>query len=148
MKVLRKWPIVLSSDRLCSQSYTIQPSKSDEKPVHIEKGTVVMIPIFGLHRDAQYYPDPERFDPERFSEQNKDNLNTNSYLPFGAGPRGCIGNKISLLQVKTIFYHVLTHFEVVPCRETRIPIELNRKSITLMCEGKVWLGLKPIIKSK
>ncbi|KAJ8952037.1 hypothetical protein NQ314_007611, partial [Rhamnusium bicolor] len=145
--VLRKWPLIVLSDRTCTIPYTIQPSKPDEKPVHIEKGTMVWFSIFGLHHDAQYYPDPERFDPERFSEENKPNLNMNAFLPFGAGPRGCLGNKLSTVKLKTIFYYILTHFEIVPVKETK-PIELNRNSVTLLCEGQVWLGLKRVVKQK
>lgn len=50
-----------------------------------------MIPAFAFHHDPQYYPEPEMFDPERFSEENKYNVNLLSYMPFGLGPRNCIG---------------------------------------------------------
>lgn len=43
-------------------------------------------------RDPKYYPDPETFDPERFSDDNKSNIEPMSYLPFGVGPRNCIGS--------------------------------------------------------
>jgi hypothetical protein len=57
--------------------------------IHPEEA--IFIPIIGLHRDPNYYPDPERFDPERFSEDNKHSINPTTYLPFGLGPRSCIG---------------------------------------------------------
>lgn len=57
----------------------------------LEKGTNVEISILGLHRDAEYYSDPEKFDPERFSKKNKNTRKPFTYLPFGAGPRICIG---------------------------------------------------------
>lgn len=50
------------------------------------------IPIYPFHRDAQYYPDPEKFDPERFSDDNKGSIVPGTYIPFGIGPRNCIGN--------------------------------------------------------
>lgn len=52
---------------------------------------VFLIPIYGLHHDPKHFPDPEKFDPERFSEENKHNIAPNTYLPFGVGPRNCIG---------------------------------------------------------
>jgi cytochrome P450 family 9 len=64
--------------------------KSDP-PMEMNPGDMLFIPIFGLHRDPVYYPDPERFDPERFSDENKQNINPMTYLPFGVGPRSCIG---------------------------------------------------------
>lgn len=54
---------------------------------------MVYISTLGLHRDPDYYPNPYKWDPDRFSEENKKNRHQNVYLPFGQGPRNCIGNK-------------------------------------------------------
>ncbi|KOB56631.1 Cytochrome 9A20, partial [Operophtera brumata] len=56
----------------------------------IRKGTGIGIPVWAFHRDPQYFPDPLKFDPERFSDENKHNINPFSYMPFGMGPRNCI----------------------------------------------------------
>ena len=53
----------------------------------------MVIPIMGLHYDPQYFPEPEDFDPERFSEEAKSNRHHYAYLPFGEGPRICIGKQ-------------------------------------------------------
>jgi cytochrome P450 family 6 len=59
--------------------------------VTLRKGTPVYLPVMGIHHDPQYYPEPERFDPERFTEENKKSRPHFTYLPFGEGPRNCIG---------------------------------------------------------
>jgi len=58
----------------------------------IEKGQKVIIPVYALHYDKQYYTDPEKFIPERFSPEEKAKRPSGIYFPFGDGPRICIGN--------------------------------------------------------
>lgn len=57
----------------------------------MKKDTHVHISVLGLHRDPEYYPNPDVFDPERFNEENKIARPQFTYLPFGDGPRICIG---------------------------------------------------------
>lgn len=85
---LRKWPLGLT-DRLCVKEY--ECAYGDDAKFRFEKGVPIWIPIYGLHHDPKYYPDPEKFDPERFSDENKRNIVPGTYLPFGIGPRKCIG---------------------------------------------------------
>ena len=57
----------------------------------VEKGTQILVSVYGLHHDPKYFPHPERFDPERFNEEETKKRPNFSYLPFGEGPRICIG---------------------------------------------------------
>lgn len=73
--------------RICTKDYKIP-----ETNCILKKGTSVMIPYHSLHHDPEYFPDPEKFDPERFNDKNKNNIPQFAYIPFGEGPRICIGN--------------------------------------------------------
>lgn len=55
------------------------------------KGDLILIPVIGIHLDPKYFADPDKFDPERFNDNNKRNILPYSYIPFGVGPRNCIG---------------------------------------------------------
>lgn len=57
----------------------------------VDVGTSVVIPVYALHHDPEYYPDPELFDPDRFSEEAQIFRDKYTYLPFGEGPRICVG---------------------------------------------------------
>ena len=141
-ETLRKWPNAVGVDRVCTKPYTIEAKYPDEKPIHLEKNDIVWLPIFGIHRDPQHYPEPERFDPERFNDENKVNIKPYTYLPFGSGPRNCIGSRFALLETKALFFYILSHFEFVPVEKTQIPLVLSRKSMHLVAEKGFWLGLK------
>lgn len=58
----------------------------------IERGSVVNMSVLGLHRDPKLFPDPDKFDPERFGPNPPHDVIPFTYLPFGDGPRFCIGN--------------------------------------------------------
>lgn len=66
----------------------------DGRTHQINVGDVLWFPVLGIHRDEAYYPNAEKFDPERFNETNKSNVNPGAYLPFGVGPRNCIGSRL------------------------------------------------------
>ncbi|CAG9824138.1 unnamed protein product [Phaedon cochleariae] len=141
-EVLRKWPINIATDRVCTKPYTIEPVLPDEQPVHLEKGTYILFPQYGIQHDPELYPEPERFDPERFNDENKANIKPCSYLPFGLGPRNCIGSRFALLEVKILFFNVLANFDIVPVEKSTIPIVLAKSMFYLGSEGGFWFGLK------
>uniref|UniRef100_A0A667Z9U9 unspecific monooxygenase n=1 Tax=Myripristis murdjan TaxID=586833 RepID=A0A667Z9U9_9TELE len=119
----RLYPIANRLERIAKTSVEING-------VTIPKGTTVMIPVYTLHREPTLWPEPEAFKPERFSKENKDNIDPSAYLPFGAGPRNCIGMRFALLMMKLGLVEVLQNFSFVPCKETDIPLELGTDGFT------------------
>lgn len=72
--------------RICTKNYIIPKSN-----VQIDKGTHIMISAYGVQRDPDIYPNPDKFDPSRFSDEEKAKRPAGDFLAFGLGPRGCIG---------------------------------------------------------
>jgi cytochrome P450 len=67
-------------------------------PHTLPSGMTVFINIYGMHRRAKYFPSPDRFDPDRFRPEAEKDMVRSAYLPFGGGPRVCIGNQFALLE--------------------------------------------------
>uniref|UniRef100_A0A8D0L282 unspecific monooxygenase n=1 Tax=Sphenodon punctatus TaxID=8508 RepID=A0A8D0L282_SPHPU len=122
-EILRMYPIGGRIERVSKKDVEING-------VTIPKGLVVMIPPSVLHRDPEYWPEPDEFRPERFSKENKETLNPYVYLPFGAGPRNCIGMRFALLTIKVAMVSLLQSFTFRPCKETEIPLKLSTTGLT------------------
>ncbi|XP_014481508.1 PREDICTED: cytochrome P450 6k1-like isoform X2 [Dinoponera quadriceps] len=139
-ETLRKYPILGVIDR-----ETVEPYKIPNSNLVLEKGMPVFISIKGLHYDPEYFPNPEKFDPERFSEENKRNIQPFTYMPFGEGPRMCIGMRLGILQVKLGLLKALYRYKVTPCEKTIIPMVLEPKSpITTPFDNTIYLTIQKI----
>ncbi|CAH1969397.1 unnamed protein product [Acanthoscelides obtectus] len=143
-ETLRKWPSNLVIDRECTKPYTLEPVQSREKPIHLEKGSYVSAMVYCIHRDPKYFPNPDIFDPERFSSENIDKIQPYTYLPFGVGPRSCIGSRFALLETKALFFYLLMSFEIVRTEKSCKSVQLERKGISYMIKGGNWLGLRAL----
>jgi cytochrome P450 len=87
----------------------------------VPKGSLVFLIPFVIHRRPKLWPDPTRFDPDRFSPARESARPRFAYIPFGAGPRGCIGNQFALVEAQLIVATVAQRFrvELAPDQDVR-----------------------------
>ncbi|TWH42612.1 cytochrome P450 [Dulcicalothrix desertica] len=78
----------------------------------IPKNSLVLVAPWTLHRRSDYFPEPLRFDPDRFNSQHKDNIHKFAYLPFSGGPRICIGNAFATMQMRINIAMILQRFKL------------------------------------
>ena len=78
----------------------------------LPKGSNIAISTYTMHRNAAFFPDPLRFDPERFSPAREADIPKHAYLPFGAGPRVCIGNTFAMMEAQVILAMVMRDWDV------------------------------------
>ncbi|KAG5876193.1 hypothetical protein JTB14_001936 [Gonioctena quinquepunctata] len=142
-ETMRKYPPAPVFLRKCTQTYRIPDSN-----VVIEKGVSVLIPCYGMHRDPEYFPEPELFDPDRFNEQNKPKIWDYTYIPFGDGPRNCIGMRFAMIQAKIALSLTLRNFKFSLSKKTKLPLKMETKGIILTPIGGLWLDLQPIVNKK
>nr|AVL92845.1 CYP450 [Locusta migratoria] len=135
-ETLRKYPPAPALSRESNAEYQLPGSGAI-----LDKGTQVFIPVYGLHHDPEYFPDPERFDPERFSEEQKAQRHPYVYLPFGEGPRICIGMRFGLLQTKVGLTHILSKYNIEPCEKTVRHLSFVPRAFVLTPTGGIQLKL-------
>lgn len=134
-ETLRLYPQISYLDREVTldpgeAGYSLEPFSDYVLP----QGMPIYIPAAGFHYDPQYFPDPYKFDPERFSSENKRNIASGTYMPFGMGPHNCIGERLALLQTKVgLFYLLKDHYFEMNSKTMKTPkfekFMLDRKSV-------------------
>lgn len=136
-ETLRKYPPLSFLTRQCVKNYRVP-----NHDVEIENGNMVLISLLALHRDPEYFPDPERFDPERFSDENKNNIRPFSYIPFGGGPRGCLGVRFGRLQTKVGLTCLLKNYSFSVNSKSQNPLTFDKYSFILAAEKPILLNFE------
>ena len=142
-ETLRKWLGNAIIDRICVKPYTIQPVNESESPIQVNVGDSIGFSLYSIQRDEKYFPNPDCFDPERFSAENKVNIVPYTFIPFGVGPRSCIANRFALLETKILLFHVMKNLDIVVVEKSVVPVRLSPKNLNPTAQDGFWFGLKP-----
>jgi len=104
---------------------------------------IVNFDIQSIHHSSEYYPNPHKWDPERFMPENRDKLTPYTYLPFGIGPRNCVGMRFALMEAKTAVVHLVNKFLFRPTSNTQIPLKFKKFELILSVDAiKVGVELR------
>ncbi|XP_014206462.1 cytochrome P450 4C1-like [Copidosoma floridanum] len=111
-------------ERCIKESLRLYPSvpfisRSITEDLHLKnylipKGAIAHVHIYDLHRNPYIWPEPNKYDPDRFLPENSCNRHPFAFLPFSAGPRNCIGQKFAMMELKSLISHLLYHFYLEP----------------------------------
>ncbi|XP_064093932.1 cytochrome P450 3A19-like [Macrobrachium nipponense] len=103
-------------------------------------GSSVFIPIVHMHYNEKFWPNPKAFDPERFHSSKKKDIHVASFLPFGLGPRNCIGFRFALMEGKIAIARLLQRYCIQMCDLTEEEIKMKAANIALTPEsGHIYL---------
>lgn len=139
LETLRLYPVIPYLDRECVaiNGYTSDAFNNFTIPYKMP----VLIPIFAIQRDEKYFPDPLKFDPERFAPNNIDNIVDYSFIPFGSGSRNCIGERLAFLQMKIGIVKILKDFRMEITPKTPKIIEFQKRAILIQSEQGLFINL-------
>lgn len=121
-ETLRKYPVVPAHFRTATQDYELNQSG-----LFIPKGTKIWIPVLGIHRDPKIYDEPMKFKPERFlnSSNGGGKAEGTFYMPFGDGPRSCLGIRMGKLTTKIGLATILKNYNVTHKDRSLLKSELE-----------------------
>jgi cytochrome P450 len=123
------YPVLPALDRECidPDGVSLEPFSDFKVPF----GMPILIPLYALERDEKYFEDPLKYNPDRFSPENIKNIPSNTFIPFGIGPRSCIGERMGLIQTKTAICSILKDFCIETNDKTprKIKLKINANHI-------------------
>ncbi|CAG2164092.1 unnamed protein product, partial [Oppiella nova] len=135
-ETLRKYPPIIKLQRKAMADY-----KLGDTGIQLFKSQDVEIPVYAIHHSEEYYPQPEKFIPDRFLPENRHKITPYTYIPFGAGPRNCIGMRFALMEAKLGLVQIVRRYRFFRSPQTAVPLEF--KPITLLCSPKsVIIGIE------
>lgn len=138
---------VKEAARLCtpdSLSLRVCTEETTVAGIHFKPGMCIDIPLAAMHFDPEYFPEPDKFNPDRFMPENKDAVRPFTYMPFGAGPRNCVGMRLALIQAKATLVSILQHVKFETCPETMVPLKYKPGQLIRYFDGP--LVLQPVAR--
>merc|ERR1712037_1020392 len=111
MEDLRLCSPATEHDRVCVQDSIVNGIK-------VKKGVRIQMPITAAHYDPEFFPEPEKFKPERFLKENADNIIPYTWRPFGSGNRVCIGQRFAMMEMKLFFAKFMAKFKLIPTEKS------------------------------
>ena len=108
---MRLYPPAIVNDRLCNERTVIGGN------IVVEPGTTIMWFTPSIQMNEEYYPEPKKFDPDRWEGNEATTLQDEYWIGFGQGPRACPGTRWSYLTMKCFIISILKKYEIVRCPE-------------------------------
>ncbi|XP_043598294.1 cytochrome P450 9e2-like [Bombus pyrosoma] len=128
--------------KTCTEDFVLQGS--DGLTYRAKPGVHIIIPAEGLQCDPKYWIDPEVFDPERFNEERKQTVEKMTFLPFGEGPRICVGMRMAMLQMKACLANLLRNYKLELSPRTQVPLKMSPSYLMLEVDGGIWVYISKL----
>ncbi|CAH0581546.1 unnamed protein product [Chrysodeixis includens] len=135
-EALRLHPPYSIISRQCTKMY------HPEGGLLIDRKVTVNVPVMALHRDEENYLNANVFNPDRFLDDEGASKHCYAYLPFGAGPRKCIGEQLALNILRNVSRAMLKKYEIEPCARTPSKLTMVDHNFGRVVDRDIWLRFK------
>lgn len=136
-EVLRLYPPLITLQRKVTKDYPV-PGTSHV----LRKGDFLIVPVYSIQRDERFFEQPLEFIPERFNDDNIRNIKPFTFLPFGDGPRVCIGQRFGMMEVRVGLVALLKRYHFTLSDRMNDKLEISPYSGTLAPIGGMWLNIE------
>ena len=133
-ETLRRHPVVPLLDRPCTKEY-----KLPNTDLTLKKGDLIRISNIGICFDPDIYPNPEEWNPDNFSKDNRATRNPYSFLAFSLGPRNCLAMRFALFEMKVAVSHLVSRFKILTTPKTCKTVLCNPRHILGAAKGGLWV---------
>jgi len=133
-EILRMYSPVPFVERSCNKDIVCEG-------IHIPKGTLISVSPYALHYSEEYYTDPYTFNPDRWNAENKAKLDPFAFMPFGAGPRNCVGMRFALEEIKMVLCSLVKDFRFFPVEETPEKLVVENGFSGIVVQKKTIVGV-------
>ncbi|XP_014468366.1 PREDICTED: cytochrome P450 6j1-like [Dinoponera quadriceps] len=139
----RLYPILPCMGKICTEEFELK--SSDGLSCRIHPGTEIFVNVYEIHRNPKYWPNPEVFDPDRFSSERRTEIQKYTFLPFGEGPRICVAMRMAMLQTKAYLALIMKNYTLELSSKTpKEPLKFMPGSFLLKSVSDLWVHLKPL----
>lgn len=143
-ETIRMYPPLGDLVKVCTKEVELQGS--DGQSCRVLPGTMIFTSVRGIHMDEEFWTDPQTFDPQRFGDDKKGEIRKFTFLPFGEGPRICVGMRMGMMQVKAILATILRYYALEPSTKTQFPISMDQNSSVVVVKGGLWARFRLLNK--
>ncbi|XP_037088112.1 thromboxane-A synthase-like [Pollicipes pollicipes] len=119
------------------------PEPTSLGPYRLPAGTNILAPVWSIHHDPAVWPDPEKFDPDRFSKEQREGRHPMAWLAFGAGPRNCLGMRFGMLESKMALVRLVRRYRLEMGESTPHELSFVVPTVTLCTKGEIKLNMTP-----
>ncbi|XP_055845081.1 probable cytochrome P450 28d1 [Episyrphus balteatus] len=140
---IRLVPPIVVHKKLCTEPCVL--TNRNGVKLQVNRNDIVLIPAYAIYYDPQYFPNPEEFQPDRFSEENggvKKYRDMSVFFPFGDGPRICLGMKFALIQTKAAVAEIVRNFNIKLNPRTNKDNKLKANAFLGELDGGMWLDFE------